>query len=53
MDELRISAAVQELNNIIMSLTQRCINLAGDLAVAQKEIAELKKPAEPDFDRPN
>ena len=46
MDETRIQAAIAELNAIIQSLIQRNINLAGDLAVAQKELAELKQPKE-------
>jgi len=44
LEEARINAAVAELNNMIQSLIQRNINLAGDLAVAQKELAELKQP---------
>lgn len=47
MDETRIQAAVAELNAMIQSLIQRNINLAGDLAVAQKEIEVLKQPKEP------
>lgn len=43
MDEERINAAVAELNAIIQSLIQRNINLAGDLAVAKKELAQLKE----------
>jgi hypothetical protein len=43
MDETRIAAAVAELNNLIQSLIQRNINLAGDLAVAQKELSTLKE----------
>lgn len=43
MDETRIQAAVAELNAIIQSLIQRNINLAGDLAVAQKELTQLKE----------
>ncbi len=43
MDETRIQAAVAELNAIIQSLIQRNINLAGDLAVAQKQIEALTK----------
>ena len=43
MDETRINAAVAELNAIIQSLIQRNINLAGDLAVAQKELTQLKE----------
>lgn len=46
MDELRIQAAVAELNAIIQSLIQRNINLAGDLAVAKKEIETLNQPKE-------
>jgi hypothetical protein len=46
MDETRIQAAIAELNAIIQSLIQRNINLAGDLAVAQKELAELKEKSE-------
>lgn len=42
-DETRINAAVAELNAIIQSLIQRNINLAGDLAVAQKELNQLKE----------
>lgn len=43
MDELRINAAIAELNAIIQSLIQRNINLAGDLAVARAEIETLKQ----------
>jgi len=43
MDELRINAAIAELNNIIQLLTQRTINLAGELAVAQAELKSLKE----------
>jgi hypothetical protein len=47
MDEIRINAAIAELNALIQSLTQRCINLAADLAAAQAEIKSLKeKPVE-------
>lgn len=44
MDETRINAAIAELNALIQSLIQRNINLAGDLAVAQKEIERLNQP---------
>ena len=47
MDETRINAAVAELNAMIQSLIQRNINLAGDLAVAQKQIEVLNQPKEP------
>lgn len=43
MDETRIQAAVAEMNAIIQSLIQRNINLAGDLAVAQKQINQIKE----------
>jgi hypothetical protein len=43
MDEARINAAIAELNSLIQSLIQRNINLAGDLAVAQAEIKQLKE----------
>ena len=43
MDETRVQAAIAELNAMIQSLIQRNINLAGDLAVAQKELAQLKE----------
>lgn len=46
MDDVRINAAIAELNAIIQSLIQRNINLAGDLAVAQKELNQLKENAE-------
>ena len=42
-DEVRINAAIAELNAMIQSLIQRNINLAGDLAVAQKELTQLKE----------
>ena len=45
MDE-RVQAAIAELNALIQSLIQRNINLAGDLAVAQKELNQLKKKTE-------
>jgi hypothetical protein len=41
-DEIRINAAVAELNAIIQSLIQRNINLAGDLAVANQTIKEMQ-----------
>ena len=52
-DETRINAAVAELNAIIQSLIQRNINLAGDLAVANQTIKNLKEtqnenPVSPD-----
>ena len=47
MDETRVQAAMAEMNALIQSLMQRCINLAGDLAVAHKEIEALKQPKEP------
>ena len=40
MDEVRINAAIAELNWQIQMLIQRNINLAGDLAVA---LAQLKE----------
>ena len=43
MDETRINSAITELNAIIQSFIQRNINLAGDLAVAKKEIETLKE----------
>jgi hypothetical protein len=46
MDE-RVQAAIAEMNQMIQYLLQRNINLAGDLAVAQKEIEVLKQPKEP------
>ena len=42
-DEVRINAAIAELNAMIQSLIQRNINLAGDLAVAQKQIEVLNE----------
>lgn len=45
MDE-RVQAAIAELNALIQSLIQRNINLAGDLAVAQKELNQLKEKTE-------
>ena len=49
-DEVRINAAIAEMNQMIQYLLQRNINLAGDLAAAQKELKELKeiKDANPD-----
>lgn len=41
--ELRANAVVAEMNALIQSLIQRNINLAGDLAVAKKELAQLKE----------
>lgn len=41
-DEVRINAAIAELNAMIQSLIQRNINLAGDLAVAQQTIKETQ-----------
>jgi hypothetical protein len=43
MDETRINAAMAELNALIQNLMQRNINLAGDLAVARKEVEALNK----------
>ncbi len=45
MDE-RVQAAIAEMNQMIQYLLQRNINLAGDLAVAQKELNQLKENAE-------
>lgn len=42
MDE-RVQAAIAEMNQMIQYLLQRNINLAGDLAVAQKELTQLKE----------
>ncbi len=47
MDEMRVNAAMAELNNLIQSLMQRNINLAGDLAVALAEVETLKQPQPP------
>ena len=44
MDEIRVNAAIAELNYQIQMLIQRNINLAGDLAVALNEIKQLKEP---------
>ena len=46
MDETRINAAIAEMNQMIQYLLQRNINLAGDLAVAQKQIEALNQPKE-------
>ena len=46
MDETRINAAIAEMNQMIQYLLQRNINLAGDLAAAQKEIEALNQPKE-------
>ena len=46
MEEARVNAAIAELNAMIQSLIQRNINLAGDLAVAQKQIDQLNQPKE-------
>ena len=43
MEEVRINAAIAELNWQIQMLTQRNINLAGDLAVAKAHIESLTK----------
>lgn len=48
MDELRVNAALVELNALIQSLTQRCMNLSGELAVAQDKIKKLETPVETD-----
>lgn len=42
MDEIRINAAITEMNQMIQYLLQRSINLAGDLAVAQQTIKEMQ-----------
>lgn len=41
MEELRINAALVEMQNTINILIQRNINLAGDLAVANAHIKSL------------
>jgi hypothetical protein len=46
MDEIRINAAIAELNNLIQSLIQRNINLAGEVATLGKKVEELT-PKEP------
>jgi len=43
LNETRINAALAELNWQIQQLTQRNINLAGDLAMALEEIKQLKE----------
>jgi hypothetical protein len=43
MDETRINACIAEMQNTINLLIQRNINLAGDLAVAVKELSQLKE----------
>lgn len=50
MDEVRISAAIAELNTMIQTLLQRNINLAGDLAVAHAEIKRLSELNKPDVE---
>ena len=45
MDEVRINAAIAEMQNTINTLIQRNINLAGDLAVA---LAQLKEKQDAD-----
>ena len=42
MEELRINAAIAEMQNTINTLIQRNINLAGDLAVALAQLKESK-----------
>lgn len=39
--EMRVNAAIGELQAQITALTQRCINLAGELALANSKIQEL------------
>ena len=41
MDETRINAAIAEMNQMIQYLLQRNINLAGELAIVQKQVNEL------------
>lgn len=40
MDEVRMNAAMLELSTLNSSVMQRCLNFAGDLAVAKKLIDE-------------
>lgn len=46
MDETRVQAAMAELNAHLQAALQRCINLATDLAIAQKELADMRQAAE-------
>lgn len=55
MDEIRVNASLVEMNTLIGSLIQRNLSFAGDLATAnklladaQKQIEELKKPKPPE-----
>ena len=46
MNELQVNAAMAELNAINQFLTQRCVNYAGDLALAKSELAIAKREIE-------
>ena len=49
MNEIKINAALAELKSIMDFILERAINSAGDLAMAQAEIARLQAalPVEP------
>ena len=43
MYELRVNAAMQELQGVITGLAQRCSTLASDLAAETAKVADLEK----------
>ena len=44
--ELRINAAMAELQSMVSTLLQRNVNLAGEVAVLQAKVAALMTPNE-------
>ena len=54
MNEIKINAALAELKSIMDFILERAINSAGDLAMAQAEIARLQAlvPVEPSKETP-
>ena len=43
---MQVNAAMAELNTINQFLTQRCVNYAGDLALAKSELSIAKSELE-------
>jgi len=44
--EIRVQAAISEMQQLIVALQNRCISLAGDLAVAKASLAAEKTNTE-------
>lgn len=52
--ELRLQAALTEQRNLLNAFTDRCLNLAADVAVLQNTITELQtKPSDPPPEKQN